>query len=63
LKRTRKVFQRTPEIDTPSLLGWDDEKIYFYDASRKEHCVSDEPKLMAKLITVCKDFFKNKTRS
>jgi len=49
----------TPKIESPYLHGWDDEKVYFYDENGIEHCVSDEPDLMAKLIAICQDFFKS----
>lgn len=41
----------------PSLHGWDDEKVYFYDETGKERCVSDYPELVARLIEICKDYF------
>jgi hypothetical protein len=41
-----------------SLHGWDDGKIYFYDESGKENCVSDQPELMENLMKICREFFK-----
>jgi len=49
----------TPKIESPYLHGWDDEKVYFYDAKEPEHCVSDESELMEKLIAICREFYKN----
>jgi hypothetical protein len=43
---------------SPYLHGWDDEKVYFDDEDGKEHCVSDEPDLMARLIALCQDFLR-----
>jgi len=42
------------------LIGWDDNKIYFYDDKASEWCVTDEKELFDKLLTICKDYFKRK---
>jgi hypothetical protein len=41
----------------PRLHGWDDEKVYFWDETGKEWCVSDYPDLVARLVEVCRDYF------
>jgi hypothetical protein len=49
----------------PRLHGWDDEKVYFWDETGKEWCVSDYPDLVAWLVEICRDYFAPKatTRS
>jgi len=41
----------------PTLHGWDDEKVYFFDETGVEWCVSDYPELMARLTEICQGFF------
>ncbi len=38
------------------LLGWDDNRIYFYDEDNQEWCVNDYPDLMAKLKEICQEY-------
>ncbi len=44
------------------LVGWDDNKTYFYDDKGSEWCVNDEKELFDKLLTICKDYFEEKRR-
>ena len=41
----------------PMLHGWDDEKVYYYDEKGVEHCVNDEPELLAQLMEICRAYF------
>lgn len=41
-----------------TLLGWDDGKVYYYDESNVERCVSDYPELLTRLLGTCKNYFK-----
>jgi hypothetical protein len=45
----------------PMLVGWDDGKIYFY-INDKEHCVSDEPELLDRIILLCRQSYDQKAR-
>jgi len=42
----------------PSLYGWDDGKLYFFDESGKEQCVSDHSELLNRLVEICDDYFR-----
>jgi len=42
------------------LIGWDDEKIYFYDETGKEYCVNDHNELFDKIVEFCMEYFKHK---
>jgi hypothetical protein len=42
----------------PTLYGWDDEKVYFFDESGVEWCVSDYPELLASLVEMCREHFR-----
>lgn len=43
------------------LYGWDDGKIYFWDAERKEEfCVSEEEALCLQLTEICHQYFESK---
>jgi len=40
------------------LHGWDDEKVYFWDAKiARDWCVSDHPDLVARLVAICQEYF------
>jgi len=49
----------------PRLHSWDDEKVYFWDETGKEWCISDYSDLVARLVEICRDYFvlKAATRS
>ncbi len=42
----------------PTLHGWDDEKVYFFDQNGVEWCVSDHPELLARLVEMCQEYFR-----
>lgn len=47
--------------DKDRLIGWDDEKVYLY-LEGKEHCISDEPELVEKIIALCRQYYEQKAR-
>jgi hypothetical protein len=42
----------------PSLNGWDDGKIYFFDENGVTRCVDDHPELLARLTEMCREHFR-----
>jgi hypothetical protein len=52
------VMKNKKETKTLELLGWDDNKIYFYDNNGKEFCINDYPDLLQKLKNLCAEYFK-----
>ena len=42
----------------PTLHGWDDEKVYFLDENSVEWCVSDHSELLARLVEICREYFR-----
>ncbi len=47
-------------MDNPpreTLYGWDDGKICFHGPDGDEHCVSDNPALLARLRTFCEEYY------
>ena len=53
MSETRTEFKYEPRLH-----GWDDEKVYFYDESGVEWCVSDHPELLARLVEICREYFR-----
>jgi hypothetical protein len=47
--------------DKDRLVGWDDEKVYLY-LEGQEHCISDEPELVEKIIALCREYYEQKAR-
>jgi hypothetical protein len=43
----------------PTLVGWDDGKIYFY-LNGEEYCVSDEPALFEQIVALCRRYYEQK---
>ena len=49
----------TKSVGEPTLHGWDDGRVYYWDGTR-EWCVSDHPDLLARLVEICRDYFADK---
>ena len=43
------------------LVGWDDGKTYLH-LKGEEHCISDEPELVEKIIALCRQHYEQKAR-
>ena len=53
MSETRTKFRYEPRLH-----GWDDEKVYFHNESGVEWCVSDHPELLARLMKICREYFR-----
>ncbi len=42
----------------PMLNGWDDGKIYYFDENGKTWCVNDYPELFARMMEMCREYFR-----
>jgi len=55
--------RKTVRKPDPSLYGWDDGKLYFFDELGKEQCVNDHPELFKRLVEICTEYLRRNEES